>query len=70
MSEPSPRRAIRFRRSGPPAKIPKRAILALAIGGGLALVLGIWLVVARLPGYLTTPRVRDSSPESPSPLPL
>lgn len=56
MSEPSSRRAIRFRRSGPPAKISKRAVLTLAVGGGLALLLGIWLVIARLPGYLTTPQ--------------
>ena len=56
MSEPSSRRTIRFRRSGPPAKISKRAVLALAVGGGLALLLGIWLVIARLPGYLTTPQ--------------
>ena len=56
MSEPSSRRTIRFRRSGPPAKISKHAVLALAVGGGLALLLGIWLVIARLPGYLTTPQ--------------
>lgn len=54
----------------PPARQPwwSSRTTWLAIGGGLALSLGVWLVVAKLPGLLTT-TPGDETPASSTPAP-
>ena len=71
MSETSPRLRIRFPRRQPSGARPpwwSSRVLVASIAGAIALSLGVWLVLTRLPRLLTTPEggpPAESAPAAP-----
>ena len=68
MSDTTPRLRIRIPRRPPPGAPPpwwSSRVLVLSIAGAVALSLGVWLVVTRLPRLLTTPE--GGAPAAPAP---
>lgn len=70
MNEQEPRTDPAGETGGAPPAAPQRSLRRVAVAGGLLVGLGLWLVVALLPGFLSRPTAPATEPNRSAEIPV